>query len=178
MENYRNLSKYTKDELIRLIEIYAKNWLAMDGVWFQSVERKDGMDAAMYHDIEVWKRFTIIEARRIKKFLNLSERAGLEGLMEALRFRFCANLNEEKIERKGNTLTYTVSACRVQGARKRKGMPLHPCKAVGIIEYGGFAKEIDDRIQCECISCYPDVTDHQCSCKWKFVLLDELKQLL
>lgn len=29
----------------------------MDGVWFQSVKRKYGMDEAMHHDREVWKVF-------------------------------------------------------------------------------------------------------------------------
>ena len=37
------LEQLDKEELIKLIEIYSKNWLAMDGVWFQSVERKFGM---------------------------------------------------------------------------------------------------------------------------------------
>ena len=41
------LKNYSKEQLIELIEGYCKNWLAMDGVWFQSVERKYGMDEAM-----------------------------------------------------------------------------------------------------------------------------------
>ena len=36
-----------------------------------------------------------------------------------------------------------------------KQMEYHPCKSVGIIEYSGFAKTIDERITCECLSCYP-----------------------
>ena len=68
MKNYDNLNAYSKDDLIRLIEIYSKNWLAMDGVWFQSVEQKLGMDEAMFHDGEAWRRFTVIEAKRIKEF--------------------------------------------------------------------------------------------------------------
>lgn len=39
----KTLEKMERSELIQLIEIYSKNWLAMDGVWFQSVERKFGM---------------------------------------------------------------------------------------------------------------------------------------
>ncbi|WP_337436741.1 DUF6125 family protein [Phascolarctobacterium faecium] len=39
----KTLEKLERSELIQLIEIYSKNWLAMDGVWFQSVERKFGM---------------------------------------------------------------------------------------------------------------------------------------
>ena len=91
------LQTLTKEELIRLIEDYSKNWLAMDGVWFQSVERSRGMDEAMYHDAEAWRRFTVIEAKRIKEFLRLPEHAGLDGLARALQLRFYANLNEAEI---------------------------------------------------------------------------------
>ena len=76
MKNRETLDSLTKDELIELIDIYSKNWLALDGVWFQSIERKLGMDEAMYHDKEAWKSFTVIEARRIKTFLKLPEQAG------------------------------------------------------------------------------------------------------
>ena len=170
MNNYETLSQFSKDQLIELIEIYSKNWLAMDGVWFQSIERKLGMDEAMYHDGEAWKRFTVIEAKRIKEFLKLPDNSGIKGLEKALKLRFYANINEDKIEIEGNTLTYTSVNCRVQRARERKGMPFHPCKSVGIIEYTEFAKTIDSRFTCECVSCYPDITDDECCCKWKFTL--------
>ena len=164
------LSTLSRERLVELLSLYAKNWLAMDGVWFQSVERKLGMEEAMYHDAEAWKRFTVIEARRIKTFLNLPERPGLEGLAKALSLRFYANLNRDGVEIDGNTLIYRVKECRVQSARSRKGMPFHPCRPVGLIEYSGFVKEIDDRITCECLSCYPEVTDDTCSCAWRFTL--------
>ena len=163
-------SNYSKEELIQLLEIYAKGWLAMDGLWFQSVEQKNGMGEAMYHDTEAWRRFTVIEARRIKSFLKLSETPGIEGLKQALQLRLCATLNEYSIETTDDTLIYTCKSCRVQNARSRKGMPLHPCKSVGIIEYGEFAKFIDARFSCECISCYPEITDDSCCCSWKFTL--------
>lgn len=164
------LEKLSKEELLKLIDIYSKNWLAMDGVWFQSIEKKLGMDEAMYHDAEAWRRFTVIEAKRIKEFLKLPERAGIEGLGRALQLRFYANINEDKIEFEGDTLVYTAVDCRVQTARKRKGMPFHPCKSVGLIEYTFFAQTIDDRFTCECVSCHPDITDPTCACKWKFRL--------
>ena len=85
----------------------------MDGVWFQSVERKSGMEEAMYHDAEAWKSFTVIEARRIKQFLQLPEKAGLEGLARALSFRFYANLNRDEIHIQGNTLLYRTLQSRV-----------------------------------------------------------------
>ncbi len=168
------LQAFSKEELIRLIEDYSKNWLAMDGVWFQSVERTRGMDEAMYHDAEAWRRFTVIEAKRIKQFLGLPEHPGLEGLARALQLRFYANLNEADFiwEEDGKALVYRTRECRVQRARERKGLPFHPCKPVGEIEYAGFARTIDERIASECLSCFPEVTDPGCCCAWRFRLED------
>ena len=63
-----SLEELTKEQLEELVRIYARNLLALDGVWFQSVERGRGMDEAMAHDCAVWRRFTETEARRIKTF--------------------------------------------------------------------------------------------------------------
>jgi hypothetical protein len=144
----------------------------MDGVWFQSIEKKFGMDEAIEHDENVWRQFTVIEARRIKAFLGLPEHAGIEGLKKALSLRMYANINEDEIMVENNTLIYRTLDCRVQNARKRKGLPFHPCKSVGIIEYSYFAKTIDDRFECEAISCFPDIIDETCNCSWKFTLSD------
>lgn len=169
----KSLEKLSREQLIQLIELYSKNWLAMDGVWFQSVEQKSGMNEAMEHDANAWSRFTVIEAKKLKAFLGLPERPGLEGLAKALELRFYANINKDEIILKGNTLTYRTLECRVQNARKRKGMAFHPCKPVGVIEYSGFAKAIDDRITCRALSCYPDITDDTYCCAWEFTLQED-----
>ncbi|MGE4484173.1 MAG: DUF6125 family protein [Oscillospiraceae bacterium] len=170
MKNNEALYDLSKEQLIQLIGIYSKNWLALDGVWFQSVEEKYGMNEAIFHDEQAWKRFTVIEAMRIKEFLQLPELAGLRGLEKALSFRFYANINHDEISISGNTLTYRAVECRVQTARQRKGMSFHPCKSVGVIEYSEFAKVIDRRITCKCLSCYPEIEDQSCCCSWLFTL--------
>ncbi|WP_455497796.1 DUF6125 family protein [Coprobacter sp.] len=167
------LEQLSKKELIELVRIFAKNMLALDGVWFQSIEAKHGMDEAIEHDRNAWRKYTVTEARRIKTFLNLPEKAGIEGLKIALDFHFNAFLNKTEVAIDADTLVYRVVDCRVQTARRGKGMPLHPCKSVGIIEYTYFAKEIDCRFDCETISCFPDITDPDCACCWKFTLRKE-----
>lgn len=177
MDRRERLAALPKEKLIELLEIYAKDWLAMDGVWFQSVEKELGMEVAMRHDVAIWKRFTVIEAQKIRKFLGLPERPGLEGLAEALRFRLYANINEDEILWEDGALIYRTLTCRVQHARQSKGMPLHPCRAVGLVEYGGFARAIDPRIRCECLSCYPEITDRTCHCAWRFTLEEDDSRL-
>jgi len=159
-----------KDQLLEMIDIYAKNWLAMDGVWFQSVEKQYGMEEAVHHDENAWRQFTVIEANRIKSFLGLPDFAGVDGLKRALSLRLYANINEDEIIVSGNQLIYRTLDCRVQNARKRKGMEFHPCKSVGMIEYTLFAQTIDPRFQCEVLSCFPDISDETCNCSWKFTL--------
>lgn len=170
MSTNEALEALSKEQLIELVELCSKNLIAIDGTWFQSVERECGMDAAMHHDEEAWRRFTVSEAQRLKRFLDLPERAGLAGLEAALALKLNTLSSTAEVRRKDGALEYRVVECRVQAARVRKGMELHPCKSVGLIEYEGFARAIDDRISCECASCFPDVTDETCSCVWRFTL--------
>ena len=167
------LENFTKEELIELIEIYSKNWLAMDGLWFQRFEKCYGMDVAMENNCKVWERLIVIEAKKIMKFLNLHEHIGFDSLEKALKLRFYANFSKDEIIRTEDSLTYRMLECRVQHARERKGMEFHPCKSVGIIEYGDFAKTIDNRFETECLTCFPDVRDRTCHCAWKFTLREK-----
>ena len=173
MEQYERIEDLPKEKLQELAGIYAKNWLALDGLWFQSIEEKYGIDEAVFHDERAWRRFTEIEARRIKTFLDLPEHAGIEGLKRALAFRLYAPLNQDEVIIKGDALIYKVKTCRVQAARNRKGMAYHPCKSVGILEYTYFAKVIDERFETRAVSCHPDVTDPTCNCIWEFTLKEE-----
>ena len=167
------LEQLTKEELIELLEMASKNLVAMDGVWFQVLEERYGMDKAMEIDAEVWNRYPISEAKRLKKFLGLGEHPGLEGLERALSLNYNVHANESSMHWEDDALVFRIEVCRVQAARNRKGMEYHPCKPVGINEYTTFAKAIDDRIEVECLSCYPEVVDPTCGCAWKFTIPGE-----
>lgn len=166
----QSIGDLPKEKLVELCSLYAKNWLATDGLWFQGVERHYGFDEALQIDKEMWERLTVIEARRVRDFLELPEAPGLMGLRQALQFRLYAPLNQCETYFDGDALLYKVVSCRVQHARERKNMAYHTCKPVGLIEYSLFAKTIDERIETECVSCHPEVTDPSCNCCWKFYI--------
>ena len=67
------LAHLSREQLEQLAEAYAKNAIALDGVWFQATERDVGMEAAMRYDCEAWERFGLTEARRLKALLGLGE---------------------------------------------------------------------------------------------------------
>ena len=160
-----------ENKLNELTESVAVNWLANDGVWFQAVEFKDGMNDAKRCNDSVWAQFSLIEAWSIKRFLNLPERPGLAGLKKALGFRIYAQINTQSVIEEGpGSLVYQMNECRVQSARKRKGLADYPCKSAGLVEYAYFARSIDDRIQTECIGCPPDAHPEEWYCAWRFTL--------
>jgi hypothetical protein len=158
-------------DLKALLDGFCANWLANDGVWFQSVEFKDGMNDAKRCNDSVWCQFSPIEAWSIKRFLGLSERPGLAGLKQALGFRIYAPINTQSIIEEGdNCLVFQMNDCRVQSARKRKGLDDYPCKSAGLVEYTYFARSIDDRIETACIGCPPDPHPDEWFCAWRFTL--------
>jgi len=173
-ESFPQLAGLSRDDLVGLIEDSAKNWLAHDGLWFQAVERAHGLDAAIKADTEAWRTFTIIEAKRIMERHGIVPGGGIPALVKTLSLRLYAFLNKQDvIEQSENRVVFRMLDCRVQSARKRKGLPDFPCKPVGLVEYEWFAKTIDPRIETRCICCPPDKHPDDVWCAWEFTVKAE-----
>lgn len=170
----KNLEEMSRAELIDLLTDAAKNWLAHDGLWFQAVERHYGMSTAMALDTEAWEKFTVLEARRIMGRLGIEPGGGIPALIHALKFRLYARINVQEVtEVEERRCVFLMNRCRVQDARRRKGLPDFPCKAVGVVEYSGFARTIDPRIRTRCLTCPPDPHPPDVWCAWEFYLDDD-----
>ncbi len=174
MPNREILRQHPKEKLIELLEIEAKNWLAHDGLWFLAAEAAFDMETAIELDRRAWEQFTVIEAKRIMRFLDIDPGGGIPALERALQYRLYARINEQEIinvdER---TFIFRMNKCRVQAARQRKGLPDFPCKPVGLVEYGNFASTVDPRFETVCIACPPDPHPEDYWCAWRFTLTEE-----
>lgn len=160
-----------RDALINLLTSVSANWLVNDGVWFQAVEFAHGMGDAKRCNDSAWAQFSPFEAWTIKRFLNMPENPGLEGLKKALGFRLYANINKQSLVDEGpNSFVFQMNDCRVQSARKSKGLDDYPCKSAGEVEYTYFARSIDNRIKTECVGCPPDNHPDDWFCAWRFYI--------
>ena len=161
VDGMKALEAMSREELIRLVQDDAKNWLAHDGLWFQAIEA----------DRAAWEKFTVIEARRILERLGMEPGGGIPALLECLKHRLYARLNQqEAVEVTDTRAVFRMVDCRVQSARRRKGLPDFPCKSVGIVEYSEFARTIDPRIRTRCIACPPDEGARDFHCAWEFTI--------
>jgi len=168
MKEINNLSK---EELLEFLSDASKNWLSHDGLWFRFVEEKYGLEAALELDRKAWEKFTVIEAQRIMKRLKIEPGGGILAIVQALKFRLYTLINVQEVKEVSETrCVLRMNRCRVQEARKKQGLPDFPCKAVGIVEYSGFAKTIDPRIKTTCLTCPPDPHPPDVWCAWEFRL--------
>ena len=165
----KEIKDLSKQEILGFLEDASKNWLAHDGLWFRLIEEKYGIEQAMELDRKAWEKFTVIEAKRIMKRLGMKPGGGIPALVQALRFRLYAHINvQETIEITDTRCVFRMKTCRVQETRKRQGLPDFPCKSVGVVEYSGFAKTIDSRIETTCLVCPPDPHPPDVWCAWEF----------
>ena len=172
LKGEETLRQLDKEELVALVADMAKRWLAHDGIWFLCVENKRGLDEAIELDGQAWERFAAAEAVRIMKVHNVPANGGLPALEQALKLRAYSFINTiEIVESSPEKLVFKMVTCRVQAARRRKGLPNFDCKPVGIIEYNSFAKTIDPRIQVRCVACHPDdIPIDEYNCIWEFTI--------
>jgi hypothetical protein len=87
--------------------------------------------------------------------------------------RLYALLNEQEVVESSEThCVFRMRTCRVQDARKRRGLPDFPCRQVGLVEYTTFAATVDSRLQTRCLACPPDQHPDDWYCAWEFTLTD------
>jgi len=164
----------SREELLRALEMFAKNWLAHDGCWFLAAEERFQLYTALELDTLAWERFAVTEARRIMSTFSIPENGGLETLERALNLRMYALINEQHAEwsEDRHTLRFSMDSCRVQAARAGKGLAAFPCRSVGLVEFSTFARTVDPRIRTACLHCPPDAPEGK-NCAWQFTLAEE-----
>lgn len=105
----------SREQLIELLRITAKDLIALDRTWFQSIEGDEGMDVAMRHDHAAWEGFVPSEARRLKGLLGLDGHCGLEGLPRALPYRCTSLANAWEMEwGDDGALIFRITECRLK----------------------------------------------------------------
>lgn len=169
--------KMSREDLLRALEMFAKNWLAHDGCWFLAAEERLGMETAIDLDARSWERFAVAEARRIMTTFSIAPGGGLPALEKALGLRMYSMVNAQHAEwvGEGRRLRFFMDVCRVQQTRRRKGLPDFPCRDVGLVEFSTFARTIDPRIRTTCLLCPPDAPVGS-YCGWEFRLVNDLEQ--
>lgn len=164
------LKGFPEEKLIEFLFMHIRDIFAVDGLYFLGIEKRFGTEPSVEIDEEVWEGMAVIEARRLKKTVGASGE-DIPSFMKALRSS-CWSLDTEdkEIEIEENRGVFRNRNCRVQNTRISKGLDLFPCKGVRFGWLKAFAKELNPKIQVNCIVCPPDERPEDVWCEWEFVL--------
>jgi len=118
-------------------------------------------------DAEVWRRQGELEAKYLKSFFGKETMTDLRDVGKAfLLSPVWGNLGG-KVAVKGDRCRMSVTDCRPQKSRRRKGLPELACRPVGEAFFEGFLKGLNPDLRFRCVTCPPDARAEDLWCSWE-----------
>ena len=164
-----NLEKLSKEELVTMVKMYSRLFLALDGFWFLGVEEEYGYDVALKVDMDVWRKYFPYEIKYIRRQLGL-KREGIPGIMEVLKntgFAPCMSkvVVYEASEGRGDIGYY---GCPSLLAMEKAGNTRFTCNEAECV-FDVVAKSVGPDIKAKMIGGPPRKSLEDVSCRWEFI---------
>lgn len=166
---HNELRRLSRDELIDLIDIFSKNWLTLDGLWFSGVEEKYGLAAALELDVRMWRIGSRVEVKRIAERFHLTG-GGVTAVLRAINLMSWAPSFGYAVEMAEDRAVWTCTDCPPQRKRQQMGREEFACRPTFEACFQNLCQIIDPRVRVACRICPPGPHPENVWCQWEFRL--------
>ena len=172
VESGTQLEELSKTELVDLVRLYSKLFLAVDAFWYLAVREKVDEDTATACDIWVWEKYTSYELQRLMPLRNIKG-SDLESFATVLGFSpWFANLDYRLTREGENRLTFTVLECPTLAALKREGTGRENtfCQQVEPPLFQTIIQSFNPKGKAIPIELPPATSGDNICCRWQFAI--------
>jgi len=159
-----------KEKLADFIFMHLRDMWAVDGLYYLGIEENFGTEAATKIDRKVWEVMGKIEARKLKKLLEIDGDDVASMIWTLQHSGWALDLEDKEIIVEKDKAILRNVKCRVQNTRLKKGLSEFGCKPVRFGFLRAFAKEFNPDIEVKCNVCPPDEHTDDLWCEWEFTM--------
>ena len=164
------LGDFSPHALAELLKLYAKLYVAMDGIWYLTVKERLGDEEALACDIQAWEKNCRYEMARIRRQLKIRGN-DITSLMKAFQLCPWCLLMKFDIEIKdSNSALFTVTYCPTLNALEGEGGGREEeiCKVVEPRIMQAYASALGSDIRVRCVKSPPRKSRDDICCQWEF----------
>lgn len=167
-------SDFSRETLEKLLILYSRLYIAIDGFWYMTVMNKISNEIALDCDISTWLIMSKYEKKRIGEAMNI-QGSSVVSFIKTLQFSpwFIHTKYDIDIESDDSAIM-TVTYCPTLDALEKegKGRQRDICSIFEPKVFSNYASLFDSRIQTTCLSKLPRENPGDICCRWAFKLSD------
>ena len=157
-----------KEDLISLIKVHSRLFLALDGFWFLAIKERYGYDDALEVDTTAWDGYYPYEAKKIRKQIGITD-VDIAGIIDCLKYSPIWHCGTHKIELDPERGVFSFYDCPSLLAMERAGYK-PTCEPAGTAVFNTYAKSLNPRIKVKFLRGPPRKSSEDVSCEWEFKL--------
>lgn len=164
------LENFSKDVLVKLLKMYSRLYLAIDGFWYLSVKEKVNNDMALACDFWVWGKQCKNEMERITQLLNIQGK-DVSSFLKTLQLSpWMWNYQYEIEVKNSNFGILTVIQCPTLEALEKEGEGREKtfCKTVEAAIFKMYVDCFNPQIGVNYLKLPPRKSKDEIACQWEF----------